>query len=229
MYIYKLVNTVNDKVYIGQTTKSLEERFRGHLSSAKTLDTKLYRAMRELGCDKFSIELVCEAKSKTELNDLEIYYIALYNSVENGYNMGYGGNINVMYSSEVKHKHLEVMRSKPIQDKISKSMKLYREKNPFTNEHRQRISQSMLGNHNFGNPDTRSIECYCIDKEGVQHSFHNYKIAGYWWWKTYNPFNNNYNYATFRRKIIDCIQTGRCQIRINGAYKIIDNIKWFKA
>ena len=33
-YIYKIINDVNDKVYIGQTITTLKDRWHGHMSSA---------------------------------------------------------------------------------------------------------------------------------------------------------------------------------------------------
>ena len=30
-YIYKITNNINGKVYIGKTTKTVEERWKGHL------------------------------------------------------------------------------------------------------------------------------------------------------------------------------------------------------
>lgn len=55
MIIYKIYNDVNSKLYIGQTTKSLEERINGHHSSMiGGQDTHLYRAMRKYGWGKVS-------------------------------------------------------------------------------------------------------------------------------------------------------------------------------
>lgn len=39
-YIYKIVNRVNQKVYIGKTQGTIEERFKQHLSEYKNLDMK---------------------------------------------------------------------------------------------------------------------------------------------------------------------------------------------
>ena len=36
-FVYIIRNTVNDKVYIGQTTQSIEERFKQHLRKNKLL------------------------------------------------------------------------------------------------------------------------------------------------------------------------------------------------
>ena len=54
-YIYKIINDINDKVYIGQTSYSLETRFKEHLYKVN-LDRPLYRAMRKYGIDNFHIE-----------------------------------------------------------------------------------------------------------------------------------------------------------------------------
>ena len=55
--IYKIVNDVNDKVYIGQTTSSLQTRYQQHLTEArKNTQRKLYIAMNEIGIDHFSIQ-----------------------------------------------------------------------------------------------------------------------------------------------------------------------------
>ena len=34
-YIYKITNTINNKIYIGQTSKTIQERFSVHISKAK--------------------------------------------------------------------------------------------------------------------------------------------------------------------------------------------------
>lgn len=57
--IYIIKNKENDKVYVGQTTSTLSERFRHHKSSILASDKKnmkLYSAMREIGVDKFYIK-----------------------------------------------------------------------------------------------------------------------------------------------------------------------------
>ena len=46
-YIYIITNNVNDKVYVGQTYRSIKERFSEHLRSND--DCYLHRAMRKYG------------------------------------------------------------------------------------------------------------------------------------------------------------------------------------
>lgn len=100
-YIYKIYNTENDKIYIGQTRRDINIRWEQHLLSIKRDEDKntiLYRAMNKYGSDKFNIELIKEYsfESKDELiktlNEEEIRYISKYNSIiPNGYNMQHGG------------------------------------------------------------------------------------------------------------------------------------------
>lgn len=91
--IYKISNTKNNKVYIGQTIQPLSKRWGAHLYRARTFGkTKLYINMRKVGIDNFYIEQIDEASSIDELNKLEEYYIKVYDSINNGYNTSNGGD-----------------------------------------------------------------------------------------------------------------------------------------
>lgn len=89
-FIYKITNTINDKVYIGKTTRTIEERWKEHLNSIKDKDFKIYRAFRKYGVKNFSIESIEEC-SNDIINEREIYWIDFYNSYEEGYNSTRGG------------------------------------------------------------------------------------------------------------------------------------------
>lgn len=88
MYIYKITNQINGKVYIGQSIKSIKERFKRHINDAMNniLDTHFARAIRKYGADVFLLELIDEAENQEELNEKEKYYIQKYNSINEGYN-----------------------------------------------------------------------------------------------------------------------------------------------
>lgn len=101
-YIYIIKNTVNNKVYIGQTVNNINLRFSKHKFAAYTGTSKLYVNMRNIGIDNFYIEEICKCDNK-ELNKLEIYYISKYNSYHDGYNStqgGAGGEHNELYEDE---------------------------------------------------------------------------------------------------------------------------------
>lgn len=82
--IYIITNLENNMVYIGQTTKSLEERFNSHIKDAKIgeKNISLYKDMVEFGFDQFKIELITEALFQNRFI-IENYYINHY--YEKGY------------------------------------------------------------------------------------------------------------------------------------------------
>lgn len=99
-YIYKISNTVNNRVYIGQTVFSTEERWKQHISASFDTgfrgDNLLYRAMRKHGRDKFHIETI-EKVEDNKLSERETYWIKYYDSYNNGYNMTLGGEGAILY------------------------------------------------------------------------------------------------------------------------------------
>ncbi len=95
--IYKITNLINQKSYIGQSI-DIKRRWRDHRRCAKTEDNCLYRAIRKYGVDNFSFEVIKECSPK-ELDELERYYIKLYDTYYNGYNSTLGGDSAKCYSS----------------------------------------------------------------------------------------------------------------------------------
>jgi group I intron endonuclease len=93
--IYIIRNTVNDKVYVGQTHVSIKLRFQNHLSAARRgLDYVIGKAIRKYGEDKFYVELLEECLVE-ELNEREQYWISFFEATNNrfGYNISIGGNV----------------------------------------------------------------------------------------------------------------------------------------
>lgn len=94
-HIYIIKNKINNKIYIGQTVKTLQCRFKQHVNAAKENKRNyvIYLAMRKHGIENFYIELIEDCK-RCELNNRETYWISKYNSTnpKYGYNMSKGGN-----------------------------------------------------------------------------------------------------------------------------------------
>lgn len=91
-FIYIIRNTINSKVYIGQTKTTIEQRWQEHLRHAKYGDQVINRAMRKYGIDKFYIETL-EICTLDVLDYREVFYIDLYDSTNKlkGYNVSIGG------------------------------------------------------------------------------------------------------------------------------------------
>jgi len=60
-YIYKIINTKTDDIYIGSTIQKIKDRFKAHRSNAKNNKKNLlYECMRKNRIENFNIELVEE-------------------------------------------------------------------------------------------------------------------------------------------------------------------------
>ena len=91
--IYIITNSINDKVYIGQTIQTLKSRWQEHCRngfSKGEQNMQIKRAIKKYGKENFSIKEL-EKCSIAELDEKEIYYISLYNSYYKGYNSTKGG------------------------------------------------------------------------------------------------------------------------------------------
>ena len=78
--IYKITNDFNDEVYVGSTCDTLVKRFSKHkreINCALGVNRPLYILMREIGTDRFRIQLVEEypCEDKYQLGQREGYYI----------------------------------------------------------------------------------------------------------------------------------------------------------
>lgn len=94
-WIYKYTCEITGKSYIGQTI-NLKVRCDAHARNKS--NDEFHKALREYGLDNFKIEIIehihgdDKVSIKTKLNELEIMYIAKYNTrYPNGYNLSRGG------------------------------------------------------------------------------------------------------------------------------------------
>lgn len=92
-YIYIIRNSVNDKVYVGSTYYSIHRRLVSHLNGSANGDSKMQRAIREIGRDKFFISLIKTCHTKEQLTYSERFFVKYYksNNSEFGYNTMSGG------------------------------------------------------------------------------------------------------------------------------------------
>lgn len=138
--IYKITNNINNKLYVGQTTKNLEERLREHFQNADNLKNfTLSNAIRKYGKDNFSIDQIDTADTKDDLNKKEIYWINYYKSfdINYGYNMTLGGDGGNTYMNRSEDQ-MSITRKK-----ISQKAKMH------NSNHGQYVGElnSMYGKH----------------------------------------------------------------------------------
>ena len=90
--IYRVVNNIDGKCYVGQST-NIEKRWGEHRRGSnyhKHDGFHLYEAIRKYGLYNFKFEVIEECDVSV-LDEREKYWIDFFNSCENGYNMNTGG------------------------------------------------------------------------------------------------------------------------------------------
>ena len=101
--LYKITNLINNKNYIGITSRNPEERFAEHKKPSST--SFIGKAIQSDGIENFSFEVLLTNIKDKDISQLECEYIKKFNSLlPNGYNADLGG---VEY-----HKHSEDIRKK---------------------------------------------------------------------------------------------------------------------
>lgn len=102
-YIYKITNTLNNKIYIGQTIKTVEKRFQQHKNNSNKpyfSQIVLYKAFNKYGVENFICETIEEVENE-QLDEREKYWIDYYDSYFEGYNSTLGGRTTQLYNWDV--------------------------------------------------------------------------------------------------------------------------------
>ena len=78
MYVYKITNLINKKVYIGQSRR-LVSKSKAYYGSGYAIKS----AIKKYGKKNFFKEILCECETQDELNVEEKFYINKFNSTNN--------------------------------------------------------------------------------------------------------------------------------------------------
>lgn len=112
--IYRIINTVNTKSYIGQSV-NVKKRWKSHLNSYRCKRGEhpaLHNAFDKYGINCFVFEVLCKAP-KEYLNKLEFYFIKKFKThiSKHGYNCdsgGHGGGVsNPVYQFTLNGKFIK--------------------------------------------------------------------------------------------------------------------------
>lgn len=161
--VYKITCLSNNKLYIGFTKHTPENRLKQHFSnSIKNNKNKLARAILKYGRINFITETIFTSLDKEEALNKEIYYIKYFDTLKNGYNCNEGGTEgnNRIVTDETKklisENHADVSG----------------DKNPFFNKQHSDETKLKIANrkyingeshHFYGKPTVSSF------KEGKEH------------------------------------------------------------
>ena len=117
-YIYKIINNINQKIYIGKTSSTIEKRFKEHCNDSKKERCEkrpLYDAMNKYGIENFTVE---EVENDEIASEREIYWINKLRTYIgfndcNGYNATLGGDSKRIYDYQIiAKKYLELKNQK---------------------------------------------------------------------------------------------------------------------
>lgn len=177
--IYKIVNDINDKVYVGKTTNTIEERFKQHIEDSTKRECEhrpLYNAINKYGASHFSIHLIEECDSSIE-NEREQYWIGYYKGYEEGYNATRGGDGKCLYDYDIIKELLEQkISSKDIAKQIGCCIdvvyKVAKINNIPLKKSVNALSKEMLSNR-------VKVKQYSLQNEYIQ-SFDSYADAERW-------------------------------------------------
>lgn len=106
-FIYKIVNSLNGKIYVGQTKRTIDIRWKEHCKNINIYKERLplYKALNKYGIENFNVYQIEECPNN-QLDEREIYWIRELKSFgENGYNCSKGGagsNMITTYDEDIE-------------------------------------------------------------------------------------------------------------------------------
>lgn len=195
--IYKITNTVTNKIYIGKSIKFFN-RYKYYKYNHKGKRMHIYRSMCKYGFDKFLFEIIerCEI---SELIERELFWILYYKSTD----LSIGYNLRMDSKENSGFKHSDITK-----DKISKKLKgrkpwhsgltglkCFRSKATL-----EKFSKEMTGG---GNPNAKKV--YQYDK--------------------YLNFIKEYDSASTASRDLDIVFQGICRAA-SGERKSYKNFIW---
>lgn len=142
--IYKITSP-SKKVYIGQSI-DINQRFRRYRTGGAKEQFRLENSIKKYGFDKHKFEILHQC-SPSELNDMEVYYIELYQyfDSEYGLNLKAGGGQGGACSQETKDKIRQKAIGRKLSDETKKKIGLSGIGRVFSLESRIKKSKSLKG------------------------------------------------------------------------------------
>jgi len=90
--VYMVSNNINNKKYIGQTIRSLTERWNSHISASRQGSKfRFHSAIRKYGVENFTLEIIFESDNVELIKNKEAELIIKHNTMTFGYNACPGG------------------------------------------------------------------------------------------------------------------------------------------
>ncbi len=129
--IYKITNSINDKVYIGWTSREVSERWYNHCGNSKWKTSgHLYNAIRKYGRENFRVDTIYQSLDREHSLRMETHFIKSHKAIDRqyGYNTTTGGR-QPEHSDETRKKISEYHKGRIVTEnqraEISRTLKEY--------------------------------------------------------------------------------------------------------
>jgi group I intron endonuclease len=156
--VYKIINSINNKVYVGQTWQTLNDRWNsghGYVSCVH-----LNKAIKKYGKDKFQHIVLTVCGTQETADYWEDYFIKHYRSTDKklGYNIKNGGSHGKhteeskkkiseahkgkLHSEETKNKLSEIQKGHMVSEETKKKMSDSKRGRIVSEETRKKLSEA---------------------------------------------------------------------------------------
>lgn len=163
--VYKHVNKINNKIYIGITKQLPEKRWGIGGKNYKNKCPHFWAAIEKYGWDNFSHIIIATGLSKDSACELEIKLIKQYNTTNSkyGYNITEGGSAPFLPEETRRKMSLSMIGNKhglgkPCSNEKKEKIKKALQGKPFTETHRQNISKAKKGKPTRPCPEETKIK-----------------------------------------------------------------------
>jgi group I intron endonuclease len=168
MQAYLITNKINNKGYVGITTRSLDRRWYEHRFVANSCGKLLAKAINKYGEQAFEIMPIASAKTLKNLKEVEKDLIVQFGTkVPNGYNLTDGGDgvFGFKQSEEQKKRNGDLKRGTKATEETKEKMRVAHsgKNNHFygknhTEEAKRKNAEAHIGKLGYWAGKTRSEE-----------------------------------------------------------------------
>ena len=150
IYLYKIVNTLNNKVYIGQTDNP-RRRWLNHQNRVKNKTSKQYIHLSIIkhGIDNFTFEVIAGCLTQDDANETEKILVSQYKSMDRnyGYNLSPGGDVSWNKGKTLpeswRKKISESHKGRKMPATTRAALLAHNKGKPLTEEHKEKLSKAM--------------------------------------------------------------------------------------
>lgn len=159
-YIYLIINKINDKKYVGYTSKHYEDRYNEHIRAAKRgKNNILYQAIRKYGIENFELRPLSTAKDLATAKIWEQRTVLAANTYYKnkcGYNMTKGGDGSGPHTEEYKRYMSELMKNREYSEETRKKMSNSAKNKLKSEEFKKRVSAKLKADPNISERNRNS-------------------------------------------------------------------------